>query len=223
MNVVIPYRSDYPDLDLKYCLRGIDLYIPGAQVFIVGDLPRTVTNVTHIPVKDDAGYKWASRNIYRKLKAAAERLDHFLVVHDDHFLLRESCFNWPYYHKGDMMIRDKPGGYKILIANTLVRFGQVHDYEKHGPIWIEANKLSKLNSLDWNTEYGYGIQTAYCVMNDLHGHYYPDLKIKTAMSKDDILKAIEGRPWFSTGSGSYQGDIKKVFKELYKKKSVYEV
>lgn len=222
--VVIPHRNDYPHKDLIYCLRSLEKYLADlAQVVLVGDLPRIVQGVEHIPAKDDNGYQWAARNIYCKLKLAAVKYDRFLVVHDDHFLLRVVFGSqYPYYHRGPINPLGKPFGYESLLRNTMEQFPGVKDFDVHCPILMTSEGLAKLDALDWNKPYGYGVKTAYCYLNDIEGEVFTDLKIKGPMMKDDILRAIEGRHVFSTSSAAYTGQVEKVLKQLFPKPSRWE-
>lgn len=223
--IVIPHRNDYPHTDLIYCLRSLEKYVTDlGSITLVGELPRIITGVDFIPAKDDNNYQWAARNIYRKLKLAAEKFDRFLVVHDDHFLLQPVAgAEYPYYHRGAMKTDAKSFGYEQLLTNTVNQFPGTNDYDVHCPILMSAEGLSKLDTLDWAKPYGYGIKTAYCNMNGIEGERFEDLKIKGPMMKDDILKLLEGRHVFSTSSGAYTGQIEKALKSLFPKPSRFEI
>jgi hypothetical protein len=223
-DIVIPYRSDYPHKDLLYCLRSLDKYVQDfGRVIIVGDAPNIIRGVVNIPSGDESGYQRAAKNIYRKLELAAEISDQFLVVHDDHFLLRDIVASeYPYYHRGPINPEGKPSGYQKLLENTIEQFHGANDFDVHCPILMTAEGLQKLEALDWEKPYGYGIKTAYCYLNNIEGEMFSDLKIKSPMNKDEILKRLEGRQVFSTGSAAYTGQMEKVLKHLYPKPSRFE-
>lgn len=223
--VVIPHRNDYPHVDLIYCLRSLEKnLIDLDKIVIVGDLPRIIQGVEHIPAQDSSGYQWAARNIYRKLKTAAERYDRFLVVHDDHFLLHPvKGAEFPYYHRGPINAFAKSYGYEMLLTNTRERFIGAKDFDVHCPILMTKEGLSKLDSLDWEKPYGYGVKTSYCHMNGIEGEMFDNLKIKTPMGKDEILHRITGRMVFSTGSGAYTGEMERALKSLFPKPSRFEI
>jgi hypothetical protein len=224
IDIVVPYRSDYPHKDLLYCLRSIEKHVQDlGRVVIVGDLPNIIKSVTHIPAKDEPGYQRAAKNIYNKLKLAAEISDQFLVVHDDHFLLTDTVGkDYPYYHRGPINPFGKPMGYQMLLENTQSQFPGANDFDVHCPIYMTAERLKKLDILDWDKPYGYGVKTAYCVLNNIEGEKCFDLKIAQPLRKDEILKKLEGRTVFSTGSGAYTGQIEKALKHLYPKASRFE-
>jgi hypothetical protein len=193
------------------------------RVIIVGDVPNIIRNVTHIPSGDESGYQRAAKNIYRKLKLAAEISDLFLVVHDDHFLLRDTVAGeYPYCHRGPISPEGKPTGYRMLLENTLDQFPGANDFDVHCPILMTAEGLGKLDALDWEKPYGYGIKSAYCYLNNIEGETFSDLKIKSPMNKDAILKLLDGRHVFSTGSAAYTGQVEKALKHLYPKPSRFE-
>lgn len=224
IQVVIPHRNSYPHQDLIYCLRSLEKNLTDLEgITLVGDLPRIIQGVEHIPAKDDNGYQWAARNIYRKLKLAADRYERFLVVHDDHFLLQSVLgAEYPYYHRGPIDPTGKTFGYSKLLGNTIDQFPSANDFDVHCPILMTAEGLAKLEILDWNKPYGYGVKTAYCYLNGIQGELFTDLKIAGPMKKDEILQAINGRHVFSTGSGAYTGEIERALKSLFPKPSKFE-
>lgn len=224
-NVVIPHRNSYPHTDLIYCLRSLEKNLTDLEsITIIGDLPRIIQGVEHIPAKDDNGYQWAARNIYRKLKLAAERYEQFLVVHDDHFLLQPvTGSEYLYYHRGPIDPRGKPSGYESLLKNTQEQFPGANDFDVHCPMLMTAEGLKKLETLDWTKPYGYGVKTAYCYLNGIGGEMFTDMKIKGPMLKQDILSMITGRQVFSTGSGAYTGEIERALKSLFPRPSKFEI
>lgn len=223
--VVIPHRNDYPHRDLIYCLRSLEKYVTDiGSITLVGELPRIITGVEFIPATDDNNYQWAARNIYRKLRLAAQRYERFLVAHDDHFLLHSVIgAEYPYYHRGYMKPEAKSFGYEQLLTNTVNQFPGTNDYDVHCPILMTAEGLAKLDMLDWTKPYGYGIKTAYCNLNVIEGEQFEDLKIKGPMMKDDIIRLLDGRQVFSTSSGAYTGQMEKALKTLFPKRSRYEI
>lgn len=225
IQVVIPHRNSYPHTDLIYCLRSLEKYVSDlGGITLVGDLPRIIQGVKHIPAKDDNGYQWAARNIYRKLKLAAERYEQFLVVHDDHFLLQPvTGSEYPYYHRGPIDPTGKTFGYNKLLGNTIDQFPGANDFDVHCPMLMTAEGLSKLETLDWTKPYGYGVKTAYCYLNGIEGELFTDLKIAGPMKKEEILKLLEYRQVFSTGSGAYTGEMEKALKSLFPRPSKFEI
>lgn len=224
-DIVIPHRNDYPHRDLIYCLRSVEKNVTDlGRIYIVGDMPRIIQSVEHIPATDDNSYQWAARNIYRKLKLASKVLDRFLVVHDDHFLLQPVIgVGYPYYHRGPIDPTGKPFGYESLLRNTMEQFPGANDFDVHCPILMTAEGLAKLESLDWNKPYGYGVKTAYSYLNDIKGEAFTDLKIKSPMLKQDILSLLNGRHVFSTGSAAYTGQMEKALKSLFPRPSKFEI
>lgn len=223
-DIVIPLKADYPHRDIKYCLRSIEKHVTDLRrVIIIGDKPDFIQEVIHFQIGDMSGYQHAARNIFKKLIFAAEEFKEFLVVHNDHFLLTDIVAGeYPYYHRGPIIPEGKPDGYARLLQNTKDQFPEADDFDVHCPILMTAAGLNKLTALDWSKPYGYGVKTAYCVLNGIAGNAFTDCKIKTRMSRQEIYQKIEGRHVFSTGSGAYQGDMEKVLKELYPRKSRWE-
>lgn len=228
-DIVIPLgsRSYQNYTELRFCLRSIEKHLKGYNnVFIIGDKPDWITNITHIPAEDDPKNRFRDRNILNKITAACKdgRIsDDFLVVHDDHFLLENiEAKAFPYVHHGPINIAG--GQYGHTKQNTIGILGEANDHDSHCSILINKKKfLNSVPTVDWTKWYGYLIKTLYCVMNGIEAEYYPDLKVRWVQYYDEIKQAIEGRKWFSIGDRCFDnGVVMQVLEELYPEKSLYE-
>lgn len=102
MDVVIPYKNEGSDLELRYTLRGIAKYLPHRNVFILGDLPDWVTNVYHIPRKEIATSSFDDVNKMVMQACQDERIsDDFTFFNDDIFCL-EPIKSIPDYYLGTL-------------------------------------------------------------------------------------------------------------------------
>ena len=219
MKIVIPYK-DFNGPELRYTLRGIELFIEDPEITIIGDLPAWVKNVDHIPYNDNPELRFKERNIFEKLLLYNHD---FLFFNDDHFLLEP--FSKSTYHYSGMLSENilQPGNhFRATIKNTLDCFGEIKNYFRHSPLFIERGKLEIIRDLDWNKEWGYCIKSIYAFLHSIEGEDYPDLKIRTHHTYAAIKKLIEYRPYFSTGNYAINSDMIKVLEELYPKKSIYE-
>lgn len=221
MNIVIPYK-DFRGVELKYCLRGIELYIEDPEITIIGDLPAWLKNVDHIPFADNPELRYKERNIFKKLLL----FNHdFLFFNDDHFLMAPFAPGTHHY-SGELSenILQPGNDFRKTIKNTLSIFDPLpmKNYFRHSPFFIERGKLEFLNGLDWNKEWGYCIKSIYAFLHSIEGTDYPDLKIRVHYTYDTIKRLIAGRPYFSTGNYSINHDMIKVLNELYPLKSKYE-
>lgn len=126
--------SIWDNNELRYSLRSLALCKGVSEVIIAGYCPEWVNRsaVTHIYVGDE--YSCAHKNILHKiLTAAKECSGDFVVMSDDHILLR--CFDFdhlPLYHKG--LVKDEhENTYQISLSDT-ARFLQ-----KEGLPWYATN------------------------------------------------------------------------------------
>jgi hypothetical protein len=232
IDVVIPLgtRSTQKNRELIYCLRSVEKHLCGVgNVFIVGECPEWLQNVTHIPYSEDPRNRYRDRNIMMKMAAACmdERVsDNFLMVHDDHFLLADyDASAFPYYHMGPM--NDGHGLYGETKQNTksLLHFQpEFNNYDCHCPIVFNKQLFMRSVALaDWSKMYGYCMKTLYCVMNGMKGEYTTDIKIRLPLNKAAIMNEIEGRRWFSIGDRCFApGGMWDVLNMLYPNKSKYE-
>lgn len=221
MKIIIPYR-DFGGSELKYCLRGIEKFVQEPEITIIGDLPKWIKNVTHIPFKDNPQNQFRSRNIYDKIML----VDHdFLFFNDDHFLLEP--FSADTYHysgtlSSELNRRSLSGSYRKTIQNTLGLYGDLKNFDTHCPIFYRLEILDILQNLNWGRPQGYCIKSIYALLAGIEGTEYPDLKIRTPLLEKQIRQQIEGRQYFSTGNSSFNKAMINVLEGLFPAKSKYE-
>jgi hypothetical protein len=211
--IVIPYINTGSDVELRYCLRGVELHHQNIPVCIVGNPPTGLRNVFTLPANDSPLMEHKARNIYRKLKAVFDAgVESILYMNDDHFIQAPVAY---LHHKGPMSIEGRPvnGTYTALLRNTLEQFPGCNDYDTHCPMWMHRSAFARLESLDWNKPHGFGIKTSYCVLNRLTGEYHPDHKFR------DVIGETKGLPYFSTGDYC---DLSKL-REIFPFPSKYEI
>lgn len=225
MKIVIPYR-DFHGLELKYALRGIEKFIDQPEVTIIGDLPKWIKNVTHIPFKDNPMNGHRSKNIFDKIML----VDYdFLFFNDDHFLLEPfspETFHYSGTLTSELNRPNLSSCYRKTIENTLKVFGPfMKNFDTHCPIFYQPrilNQLKIFKNIDWTKPQGYCIKSVYCFIAGIEGTEYPDLKIRTQLQEQQIKQLIEGRPYFSTGNYSFNRAVINVLEEIFPNKSIYE-
>lgn len=216
MDIVIPLNSasHHNNIELRFALRSFELYLPHDRVIIVGERPKWLQNIIHIPFKDTVGCHLRASNIYRKILAAFEiSSEQVIFANDDHFMLQYTS-EMPYHHKGLMKVQSDDS-YGRLQQNTLSLYPGCYDFDTHCPIVYDKALFPVLNM----PNHGYGIKSAYCAHNRITGSYYPDCKINKPC---DIRQVIAGRPYFSIGDGAFETGIEEVLRELYPNPSKYE-
>lgn len=208
--------SDNDFLDLRYALRGLELYVNPDKVYIIGHKPEWLTGVTHIPFEDREEGKMRERNIFDKLCMVPE--EEFLYFSDDNYLLAPLEYNYyfdmPLYNK--MGILPRGSNYRYTISNTIRLVGNMGNYDNHAPFYIYRNQLEKLKRFDWNAPFGYCMKTLYVAAAGIQGFQYADLKIR-----QEPIPDLSGRTWFSTADGIVD-KMAEQMKSFYPNPSRYE-
>jgi hypothetical protein len=251
MDVLITFLEDYngntPFNDLKYCLRSIEKHTDVDKVFIVGDKPKWVKNVIHIPHEKRNYLDNRAWDVWHKVYTACldDRLsDDFVWFCDDHFLLedieldsfkaRVSKLPFNYrtregkVHKcsasdtGTDKIRYLAGRY---LSNKL-KLRQVKDFDLHCPMPLNKEKVIELsNRFPFQKKAVSG--SAPYVLKSSYGNYF---NIKGQLDKDNkIRNEIQFnkehprlKHWFFSCYFIGIEGTEKVFRELYPNKSKYE-
>lgn len=163
--------SKWKNRELRYSLRSVEKFLPHSKVFIVGERPEWLTNITHIPATDAYGHKL--KNAIGKIRAACldRRVsDNFILMNDDFFFLREvdkieaftlgtidDCIrdhktHDGYYYKAMLQTR-------ALLQET--GFERAASYEVHYPIVFNKWKfLQMTHAIKWE-ETGYLFRSVY--------------------------------------------------------------
>lgn len=227
IDIVIPFRhSKWQDLELKYCLRGIEKYLNGVRnIVIVGDYPLSVSKgFIHLPYDgDDPSIVYKERNIYHKLVYALNRgetTEDILFFNDDHFITKDyEAAEFPnYYDKWPM----KSDVYETTYQNTKEIVGEdALFYDIHCPLVINKKRFFKImKDVDWNKKGGYCLKTLYAA--GLPGEEYKDLKLRVQYPVHQIRNMIKDGYWFSMCDMARGPEIETVLKELYPEPSKYE-
>lgn len=103
---VLGKGSDWRNNELRFSLRSVDKNLRGIRkVWIVGEKPEFVKNVTHIPYPDELVNN-ADGNIIRKILRVCQEntlTENFLFINDDHLIFAPvAAAEIPPYHKGNM-------------------------------------------------------------------------------------------------------------------------
>lgn len=227
IDVVIPYRYSprTNDLELKYCLRGIEKHLIDArQVWVIGDCPGYINPYAVVPFIETNWYEHLTRNIHNKIMLACDKpeiSDPFLYMNDDHFLLQDvRVLNIPFYHNG--IVWKGTGRYITTIANTLNKYPGAFNFDVHAPMLIHKDLYRQAMAvLNWKTPFGFAIKTSYCSHLKIKGEYYPDYKIDRIPLISDF-EEIKERKFFSVGDKAMREPMINFLNKLYPNKSIYE-
>ena len=228
-DVVIPLGtgSRWQDNELRFCLRSIEKNLSGVnEVVIVGEKPKWLTNVRHIPCKDVPGKKEFS--IFTKINAAISEgvSDPFIFTNDDIFFIKPIApANFKFWYDSTIQVwHDKARGrYKKSIENTMNLNGYNEHYtDIHTPIIYFHERIKRLPFV-WPCEYV--IKTLYTSTNFFWEYEFEemkDCKINAPRNYNEIMALIKDRMFFSVGEYGISIDMKKVLNDLFTKKSKFE-
>ena len=233
INVVIPLcQSKINFLDLRFALRSIEKFVPNlGEIFIVGEKPSWIKNINHIPFKEKMDDRWKERNIFKKIEFAFNNGvgENILFTNDDIILLEEVKAHYPYYHKGSLTnaLDTNTGGYRATMAHTiseLVRKGkEINNFDIHCPIVYNKEKfLETVGKLDWNINFGFGIKSMYCGLNDIQGEHMDDCKLRGRLTKEEVSEKVKGRSVISCTDAPMKYGLGEYLNEILPNKSIYE-
>lgn len=236
IDIVIPFsfRSNQ-SVELRYTFRSIEKCLSDYRhIFIVGDCPGWVRNVSHLPFKEyDTGAKYHEKNIFLKTLHACEYIsgNRFLFMNDDHFLLhrRMDAEAYPLYYSGTLKSQyaakmDTP--YSKILRNTITLLGENKMfYDIHCPMIFNVDTLMRISRFWGDQEYGYCLKTFHRYWDEdiENGWLQQECKILGKLSEQEITNLIKHRPFFSTADDAVNDDMLKVFADLYPSKCIYEV
>lgn len=208
--------SKHDDKELWLSLRSLEANCKDAgRLFIVGNCPRWVEEVVHIPMEDTYV---AEVNAFLKILRACETdiSNDFLLMNDDFFMLQPfSAKDYPYFCRGwlEDRISDDPYGKSIeKTCDFLKEHGKPKpiDFDVHCPIRLNKGAFSLLKD------------TAESVKKDDTGllcrSLYGNIFNKTGVGCKDqkIRKDIWEEPDI-TGCISTSDDCDDILKELEKR------
>ena len=188
MDIFYPLRTDgskHNNLELRYSLRSIEKNLSGFdRVFISTEhLPEWLTNVEHLPVKDDLR-RVPDWNIQNKVYNATS--EDFLFMNDDHFIMQPYDVNtFPNFYHSTLDIycrRRGKDGYGRRAINTMnwlnARNLKLLHFDIHYPIVYNLTKFREVMDLvPWDDRYGFIIKSLYGNYWHLPGTYTHDNKI----------------------------------------------
>lgn len=236
---VLGRGSNWADNELRYSLRLLEQNLQDlGTVFVVGERPKWLTGVMHLPFPDVHICK--ERNIMIKLAYACghpELSKTFLHCHDDHFMLAPMMGkDIPNWCGGSLeataagAMKKVPGNHwAIAVHNTHkvlhARGHTTQNFDLHFPMLFDKDAYPETMDLyDWaNTPRGFVVKSLYANTLGLPGTRSADLKINTRLTMTEAVAWLKGKPWFSVGNGGLTLNFKQLFPALAPKPSRFEI
>lgn len=226
MDIALPFRhSKNDDEELRYSLRSLK-NISFDRLFIVGDKPSWIQNVTHIPMGDIPYFRECS--ICAKMLAACDHTDEWIRWDDDYILLKPIKEIKP-WHSGkvkEWLEHPKCGShYRDIIAATYEEVQDFPYFDIHVPMVFNSKKFREVMSDIPDSKVDRLIKTTYCYRTGIVGEpqFEKDMKINDQhMAKHPIIKLLEGRTFFTLGDHGLSESMKDVLNRYFPNKSKFE-
>lgn len=234
LDIVIPLTKSKIDfLDLKYCLRGIEKFVKNYRnIVIIGEKPKWIKNVIHIPFHEILSDVHKERNILDKFLISCKNSEissNFIAYNDDYVNLREiSIEKYPNFYKGELSdLLNCDNTYRHTIRHTIEYLEKsdkkTFNYDTHCPIIYNKQKfLSTFEPVDFNIPFGYGIKSMYANINDIEGEFMPDMKFTGRNTKQEVAEICKERHIISCNETALRYGLGDYLKELFKTKSIFE-
>ena len=215
--------SIYNNEEIKQSIRLLKKHCKYDRIFIIGENPNIECTI-HIPFKE---FLHREDNVFLKICTMCEKdiSENFLYMMDDVFILKDiDLDNYPLYYSQDIPNYDKPTSYQMKIIETktfLLRNSKpfLH-YGVHCPIVYNKSKIKELDPLYWYYVNG---KLSRNGLNPriLYGNWFEhsnkkqinDLKITKDMPMEELKELLKDKEWFSIGSRSFEGNIRKFVEE----------
>lgn len=234
IDIIIPLAKSKIDyLDLRYCLRGIEQYVPHRNIYIIGEKPSWIKNVIHIKHEDHPNEKFKERNIYNKILKAfsIEGIsDDIIFANDDHLIINEIPTPYPNYYKGTLAeaVLKNSGSYKSTMLRTLNFLWDNGknslNFDTHTPIVYNRDKFkAAFNNAKFDEAFGYGIKSIYANMNDIEGEFMEDCKLRGKLTLEEIETIAMDKHILSCTDAPMKYGLGEYLKDKFKNKSKYEI
>jgi len=230
MDIAIPLgKSKINHLDLRYVLRSIEKFTEAGDVYIIGEKPKWIKNIKHVPMLDSPHKEYKELNIFLKTYEAFEYTDRFLFMNDDHVLLQPvDIENYPNYYKGtcyESMLKNASSyrqtmnqTKKWLAANGFPDL----NYDGHCPLIMEKGHFNKrFEAVNWDVKFGYGMKSIYCA--GLEGEHMPDVKISKRVDYDQAAHYCNDRHVVSFTDAAIKTGLAPYLDKILPHKSKYEI
>ena len=216
--------SIYNNQEIKQSIKLLKRNVKYDRLFIIGEDPNLDEGYIFIPFKDRLT---RTKNVFRKICEVCENSDiseNFLYMMDDVFIIKPiDIENYPLYHSNAIIDYHSTGSYLKEVMNTkrflIDRNKPFLHFGVHCPIVYNKEKIRELDPIYWDY-----VNTSNLELNPriLYGNWFEhpnkkyteDCKLIRDYPMPELKNKLKDKEWFSIGSRSYDGNIKKYLEEL---------
>jgi hypothetical protein len=236
---VLGKGSAWNNNELRFSIRSLVKNLEGIRrIYIVGEKPKWIKNVIHIPCPDHfSNGQNNDGNIIKKVLRACQvqgLSKDFLFINDDHFILKPiNILDIPPYQKGDLKTFPQEyfeanywRGRLWRTMNILKKKGYpTFHYDCHTPILFNKKKFPEVISLfDYEKNTGYTMKSLYG--NVVYGAGIHLGKNKKTIFRnyvyDDLVKILKNHSFASVNDTGLNVDFKIWLHINFPNQSVYE-
>lgn len=223
---VLGSGSLYNNDEIKQSVKLLKKHTKFNKLWIIGE-PVEIKGVdyTFIPFTETST---RTNNVFRKIVEVCSNYDiseNFLYMMDDVFIIKDiDIENYPLYHSGDLKDYPPINNYNIELNNTkkfLIKNKKpfLH-FGVHCPIVYNKKKILELDEFYWQEVNKINNQLNPRILygNYTNGNkvFTRDCKLIRDYSMEELKTVLKDKKWFSIGSRSYTGNIKKFIEDLTK-------
>lgn len=225
--------SIWQDNELRYSLRSVEKYLRGVdKVWVIGQCPKDIKPLVNFILMDNDGASREAR-IMNKIICACEITEiseRFLFMNDDHFFIKETDIDLPYYSDSSLQevaaYRRNRDAYQRSLTNTITALNEIemptHHFDIHCPIVYHKDTFKMImGGFDWSVPFGYTIKSLYSNMAGVERVFMPDLKIDFDASEQQVEQLLKDRFVFSVGDRAILA-TKRTLRSLYPTPSKWE-
>ncbi len=235
---VLGKGSNWRNNEIRFSLRALEKNLKGIRkVWIVGEDPGFLKNVTIIPHPDEIGPNNADGNIIRKvLRACLEPTltENFLFINDDHLIMRPIvAAEIPPYRKMDLTkcpdsyFQDNSWRGRLWrTKNVLLKKGySTFHYDCHVPMVFNKKLFPEVvNRFDYNKDIGYTMKSLYGNVIHQEGKILNGEKVVIFKPyiMGDIMKMVKNRSFVAFNDDGLKIPLKEWLFVHFPEPSKYE-
>lgn len=226
--IVIPFAESKDGIELRYTLRSIQAHYGTPEIFLVGDLPKWIKGINHLPFIQDP-LQCRNKNVMQKLLLAANTLNSDFIRWSDDIFALSPVTSIPYYSQGTMMEASLKCGvlkakFRLAINNTMKQVGVTAPFfDVHTPCPIHHESFKEFcASTKWEYYNSHVLRSYYYNYIKAIPEPFIDLKIVKERSLSEFDDLCKERLFISVGDDVVNGCFRKWIDNLFPEKSMWE-
>lgn len=233
MDAIYPYcnNSYWQENELRYSLRSLKHFKDLGRVFIVGEKPKWIKNIIHIPYKDKYPNNKGANIISKIIIACKDKRisDDFLFMADDNYFLKPikatQIKNYYNYDLSNFMFTGSNKIWMKCLKNTrkilMKEKRSCYAYETHTPYIINKRKFqSVMHNYDWKNIL-YPTFSLYFNNTENNPQQIPD-NYRAFYGRENMKIDLKGKTFLAFSDLGLSSQLQKELKRRFPRKSKFE-